>query len=284
VGFLFYCRQKQAFSTAINNKSLLWEISGNGLPQPSYFLGTMHLMCADDAVLSTNTKAVIRQVSQVYLEVDMDNMGELLNGVLDLNMKDDKVLEDLLPRYEYEKVKSFFQYHQPSLPFSILERQQPMMLASSLYELFLTCEKKNGIDIRVIEEAAKRKKETKGLESMAFQTSVLDSIPYEEQAEELASTIDNIDKYKAALDELVKAYKLQDVDYLHELSTKEESGVGNHLDLLLYDRNKRWADQFEVISKQKSTLYAVGAGHLGGEQGVINLLKQKGYTVRAIEN
>jgi uncharacterized protein YbaP (TraB family) len=53
---------------------------------------------------------------------------------------------------------------------------------------------------------------------------------------------------------------------------------------LLYDRNKRWADQFEVISKQKSTLYAVGAGHLGGEQGVINLLKQKGYTVRAIEN
>jgi uncharacterized protein YbaP (TraB family) len=199
-------------------------------------------------------------------------------------MKGDNVLADLLSPDEYEKVKSFFQYHQPSLPFSILERQQPMMLASSLYELFLSCEKKNGIDIRVIEEAAKRKKETKGLESMAFQTSILDSIPYEEQAKELASTIDNIEKYKAALDELVKAYKLQDVDHLHQLSTKEESGVGNHLDLLLYDRNKRWADQFEVISKQKSTLYAVGAGHLGGEQGVINLLKQKGYTVRAIEN
>jgi uncharacterized protein YbaP (TraB family) len=284
VGFLFSCRQKPEFQSALNSKSLLWEVSGNSLPQPSYFLGTMHLMCADDAVLSSNTKSVIKKVYQVYLEVDMDNMGELLNGVYDLNMKDDTVLENLLPPEDYAKVKAFFEHHQPALPFSLLEKQQPMMLASSLYELFLNCEKKNGIDIRVIEEAAKRKKETKGLETMAFQTSILDSIPYEEQAKELVSTIDNIEKYKAALDELVKAYKRQDVDYLHELSTKEESGVGSHLDLLLYDRNKRWVDQFEIISKQKPTLYAVGAGHLGGEQGVLNLLKQKGYTVRAIVN
>jgi uncharacterized protein YbaP (TraB family) len=193
-------------------------------------------------------------------------------------------LADILPGEDYESVRSFFEHNQPAVPFSVLERQQPMMLASSLYELFLECEKKAGIDLRVIDEAAKHKKETKGLESMAFQTSVLDSIPYEEQAGELLNSINNIQKYKAALEELIRAYKVQDIELLHELSTKEEAGVGSHLDLLLYDRNKRWAAQFEAISKKKSTLYAVGAGHLGGEQGMINLLRQKGYTVRALVN
>ena len=284
ITFLFSCRGKQTFSTATDNNSLLWEISGNGLTQPSYFLGTMHLMCAEDAILSTNTKGIIKQVSQVYLEVDMDNMGELLSGMMDLNMKDGKTLNDILPPYEYEKVKTFFEQYQPNLPFSVLERQQPMMLASSLYELFLTCDKKNGIDLRVIDEASKQKKQTKGLETMDFQTSILDSIPYEEQATELAKTIDSIDKYKASLDELVKVYKKQDIQKLHDLSTKEDSGTGGYLDLLLYDRNRRWVEQFEKISKENSTLYAVGAGHLGGDKGVINLLKQKGFTIRPIVN
>ena len=284
ITFLFSCRGKQTFSTATDNNSLLWEISGNGLTQPSYFLGTMHLMCAEDAILSTNTKGIIKQVSQVYLEVDMDNMGELLSGMMDLNMKDGKTLNDILPPYEYEKVKTFFEQYQPNLPFSVLERQQPMMLASSLYELFLTCDKKNGIDLRVIDEASKQKKQTKGLETMDFQTSILDSIPYEEQATELAKTIDSIDKYKASLDELVKVYKKQDIQKLHDLSTKEDSGTGGYLDLLLYDRNRRWVEQFEKISKENSTLYAVGVGHLGGDKGVINLLKQKGFTIRPIVN
>jgi hypothetical protein len=214
----------------------------------------------------------------------MDNMGELFSGMMDLNMKDDKTLQELLPHAEYEKVKTFFERYQPGLPFSVLERQQPMMLASSLYELFLTCDKKNGIDLRVIDEAFKQKKETKGLETMDFQTGILDSIPYAEQAKELAKTIDSIDTYKAALDELVKVYKEQDIQKLHDLSTKEEAGTAGYLDLLLYDRNARWVQQFEKISKEKSILYAVGAGHLGGEKGVINLLKQKGYTIRPIAN
>jgi uncharacterized protein YbaP (TraB family) len=284
IGFLVYCRQKKEFATAASNKSLLWEVSGNGLPQPSYFLGTMHLMCADEAVLSENTKAIIKLVKQIYLEVDMDNMSELLNGMQFMSMKGEITLKDVLPENDYEKVKAFFELNQPVIPFTELEKQQPMMLASSLYDLFLACEKKAGIDIRVIEEAMKYKTETKGLESMSFQTSIIDSIPYEEQAKELVSTIDNLEKYKASLDELIKAYKQQDIDQLHELSTKEEAGIGNYLDLLLYDRNKRWADQFQNIAQQKSTLFAVGAGHLGGDKGVINLLKKKGYTVRAIVN
>lgn len=284
ISFLFACRQNQSFETSENNSSLLWEISGNSLPQPSYFLGTMHLMCADDAVLSKNTLSIIKRVSEIYLEVDMDNISELLNGTVQLTMKDEQALNNLLSPDDYTKVKSFFDEHQPQLTFTMIERQQPLMIAASLYEIFLSCDQKNGIDVKVMEQAAKYKKETRGLETMAFQTSILDSIPYDEQAKELVKIIDDVDQYKRSMQEMVAAYIKQDVEMLHDLSSSEQAGTAKHLNLLLYDRNKRWVEKFEELSKRKSILYAVGAGHLGGQKGVIKLLQQKGYTVRALKN
>lgn len=278
------CKEKSFYATASNERSLLWEISGKGLERPSYFLGTMHLMCAEDAVLSENVKKILAEVEQVYLEVDLDNIGELLSGALSLKMADETKLSALLNEDEYIKVKRFFEEHQPHLPFSTLEHQQPLMLSSSLYELFLPCESKNGIDIRIVEQAAELKKETKGLETVTFQASLFDSIPYEEQARELLKTIDSIAKYHSLIKEMVAVYKSQDIEALHELTTKEEAGISSYTDLLVYKRNRDWVRQFPTIAKTRKTLFAVGAGHLGGQQGVINLLKQQGYDVRPIEN
>jgi hypothetical protein len=284
IALMMGCKQSIIVETAANNHSLLWEVTGNGLSAPSYFLGTMHLMCAEDAVLSESAKRIIEQVDQIYLEVDLDNIGELLSGALSLKMANDTKLSDLLSNDEYEKVKDFFEEHQPGLPFTSLEQQQPLMLSSSLYELFLPCESKNGIDVRILEEAQKLNKETKGLETIAFQASIFDSIPYIEQANELVKAIDSIGKYQALLQEMVAIYQTQNIDKLHELTTKEEAGISSHTDLLLYNRNKSWAEKFDKIAAAQSTLFAVGAGHLGGEEGVINLLKQKGYKLRPLRN
>jgi uncharacterized protein YbaP (TraB family) len=57
-----------------------------------------------------------------------------------------------------------------------------------------------------------------------------------------------------------------------------------YMDLLLYDRNKRWAEQIPQLAKDNPTLFAVGAGHLGGEKGVISLLRKKGYVVKPLDN
>jgi len=282
--FLFSCKQKVLVPVSPTNNTLLWEVSGNGLKTPSYFLGTMHLMCADDAVLSSGVLTVLKHVQQVYLEVDMDDLSELLSGVTSLAMKNGTTLSDLLNEDDYQKVRSFFENYQPGMPFKALERQQPMMISSGLYELFLDCEKKNGIDLRIIDEASRLKLPTKGLETMAFQSSIFDSIPYEKQARDLVKTIDSIGKYKAAMDEMVKIYRDQDIEKLFELSKAEDSGVNNHLDLLLYNRNENWVKQFDGIAKKHTTLFAVGAAHLGGEKGVLALLRLKGYTLKPLVN
>lgn len=284
VSLLFYCKSKPQFAAAENGKSLLWEVTGNGLTQPSYFLGTMHLMCAEDAILSPNVIKIIKLTGQVYLEVDMDNAGELLGGILQLGAGGNHKLTEVLSEEEYDRVRNFFEKFQPNMPFSILEKQYPLMISSSLYELFLPCEQKSGVEMMIINEAYKRKKETKGLETFAFQAGIFDSIPYEQQARELVKTIDSLDKYRTSVAEMIAVYKTQDIDKLYEMTTQEEMGMSESLDVLLFKRNRNWVDQFPNIAKQKPTLFAVGAGHLGGEFGVIQLLKNKGYKLRPIKN
>lgn len=284
VSIFFCCKEKSSFDTAANGKSLLWEITGNGLKKPSYFLGTMHLMCAEDAQLSANVNKIIRQVDTVYLEIDMDNAGELLGGMLDMGMKNNRTLHDVLSQQDYNKVKAFFEKFESKLPFELMEKQPPLMISSSLYELLLPCEKKNGVELKIIDEAYKQKKETKGLETFAFQSSIFDSIPYEAQAKDLVNTIDSLDKYKKDIVEMIRVYKTQDINKLYELSANDGSSTSGYMDLLLFKRNRNWVNKFPGIATNSSTLFAVGAGHLGGEKGVINLLRQRGYTVRALVN
>ena len=284
LGVFIACKLKPNFKSAANSNTLLWEVSGNGINKPSYFLGTMHLMCAEDAVLTEATKKIIKQVKNIYLEVDLDNAGELLSGVMDvINMRKEN-LDEVLPEAEYLRVKDFFEKHQPAVPFSIIEKQHPLMISSSLYEMFLTCEKKNGVELMIVNEAYAQKKEIKGLETVAFQLSIFNKIPYDEQANELVKTIDSIDKHKALLGEMLQVYKEQDIQKLYTITTTEEAGTSAYLEILLDNRNENWVKQFDTLAKDESILFAVGAAHLGGEKGVINLLKKKGYTLRPLMN
>src|SRR3712207_6729642 len=93
MSMFFSCRHKNSFVTATDEKSLLWEISGKELTKPSYFFGTMHLLCAEDTELNQTIKMLIRAVDQIYLEVDLDNASELLGGILDLRRKNGKDLK-----------------------------------------------------------------------------------------------------------------------------------------------------------------------------------------------
>ena len=83
---------------------------------------------------------------------------------------------------------------------------------------------------------------------------------------------------------MATAYLAQDLTKLEALINKEEFGVGNFTDLLLYNRNKNWVVTMEKIFSSHSVVIAVGAGHLPGQQGIINLLRKAGYTVEPMEN
>jgi uncharacterized protein len=264
--------------------TLLWEVTGNQLTKPSYIFGTMHILCADDAKLSDNLKKVIKDSEQIYFEIDMDDMQQMMSSVQFLRMRDGKKISDLLTEAEYERVKKFFERNKSLIPFQMLNRFKPYFVSSVIGERMMACEKVNGMEQQIMEEAGKYEKDIKGLESIEFQASIFDSIPYEKQAKDLVTYVDSIDSYRKVLLEMIDVYRAQDLKKMEELVVKSDPGMTEYMDLLLYDRNRNWLDPMQSNMLEKSTLFAVGAGHLPGEQGILNLLKKQGYKVKPIEN
>ena len=185
------CAQKSEPPKAANNNTLLWKISGNGLKNPSYLFGTIHMLCSDDAILSSNMKKAISNADEIYLEVDLDNMMEMLTVIPKMKMTGDTTLQDLLSKEDYEKVKNYFEARQSLLPFSMLETFKPILAASTLEQGDLPCDESSAMEQVIMEAAKENKKTIKGLETMGYQASMLDSIPYKYQAQQLVSYIDN---------------------------------------------------------------------------------------------
>jgi uncharacterized protein len=288
------CAQKPDASKATGNgnakgkgnnaNTLLWKISGNGLDKPSYLFGTMHILCEDDAALSVNLKKAIKDCNHIYFEIDLDNMMEILGTMKYLRMNDGKKLSELLSPEEYSRVEAYFKTNPAPIPLSMMTRFKPYFISSMIGEQMMTCEKKNGMEEQIMKESKQYDKEIKGLETIEFQASIFDSIPYDKQAKDLVQYIDSIDSYKNVMVEMVDVYRKQDLEKMDDLMHKSDPGMEEYMDLLLYNRNRHWVQQMPDIMKEKTILFAVGAGHLPGDQGVINLLRKKGFTVTPVEN
>lgn len=264
--------------------TLLWEISGNGLEKPSYLFGTMHILCAEDAQLSDRMREIIKNADVIYFELDMDNMQEMMGALQYLRMNDGQKISELLTKEEYAKVENYFKENNFPMPLSLMNRFKPYFVSSLIGEQMLTCQQKDGMEMQIMNESKKYKKEIKGLETTQFQASIFDSIPYAKQAKDLVNYIDSIDTYKKVMLEMVDVYRQQDLKKMDSLMHKSDPGMEEYMDILLYNRNELWVRNMPAIMYNKSILFAVGAGHLPGEQGVINLLRKAGYKVSPLAN
>lgn len=279
------CKQKETYTWQENKETLLWEISGNGLKEPSFFYGTMHIMCSQDAKISKNFNAVLQNINQVYFEIDMDDMMELFGTLQYMDMRKDTTLSDLLTKAEEAKIENYFATHASMLPYEKLKHYKPMLIGSLIEENIFPCDKKSGMEETIMDAIYPLHYEIKGLETGQFQASIFDSIPYQLQAKQLVQSIDSVGKQKASGTDLLDAYKMQDLTKIEKLMNSESSDVPKAFEaMLLQNRNKRWVVQFDTIATKKATLFAVGAAHLVGKEGVLNLLKEKGYTIRPLLN
>lgn len=282
----FSCKAQPKQAVLVSNadsNTLLWEVSGNGLKQHSYLFGTFHLMCKGDILISEQLKKAIGNTTTVYMELDMDDPAVMIGGLLMMNMKGGKKLKDLYTEAEYNKLASFFK-DTLRMPLTFLERTKPYFLVAMLYPKMMPCKTVSGVEEELMKLAKAQQKEIKGLESMEFQSSVFDSIPYEEQAKELLKSIDSLYAHSKYFDTMVNVYKNQQLSAMEQLFTKSEFGLEEHQDILLDNRNKNWVGQLKTLMPKQPVFVAVGAGHLVGSNGLIALLKKEGYTLRPLLN
>ncbi|MEO8720333.1 MAG: TraB/GumN family protein [Ginsengibacter sp.] len=279
------CRaqSEHSFVTQNNDNSLLWKISGKGLQKPSFLFGTFHLLCKEDIHFSDQLKKAVKASDKVYMEMDMDDPSTMLGGMLYMNMRNDTTLESLYTPEEYKRLEQYFS-DTLKMPVMLLQKAKPYFLVALLYPRMMNCKTPAGVEEELMKIAKEEKKEIKGLETIQFQASVFDSIPYEWQAKELLKNIDRFTYYKNEFETMLQFYKNQELDSIAGMMNSNEFGDEKYDDLLLNDRNKNWVSQLKEIMKNEPVFVAVGAGHLVGEKGLINLLKKEGYKVEPLKN
>lgn len=266
-----------------NDNTLLWEVSGKNLSKPSYLFGTFHLICKDDIPFGSQLTTAVQLANTIYMEMDMDDPAMLLGGMMLMNMKGDSTLKKLYTTDEYNKVEIFFK-DSLRMSMGMFQKMKPFFLMAMLYPKMLPCKTMSGVEQELMQIAKTSKKEIKGLETMAFQAAVFDSIPYTQQAKELLKTIDSLQAYRKYFDTMVNVYKTQQLKEIEKLFSKSEFGMAENQDILLDRRNKNWVVQLKPIMKKESVFVAVGAGHLIGKMGLIALLRKEGYTIRPLDN
>lgn len=269
--------------TSPNENTLLWEVSGGNLSLPSYLFGTFHLLCKQDIHFSEALKSSLKSSQAVYFEMDLDDASMMLNALSMMNMEKGKKLTDLFKPDEYTRLERFFK-DSLKMGLTMFQSMKPFFLESMLYTKVLPCSSITGVEKELMKLAKGDKKDIRGLETLAFQASVFDSIPYTEQATELLSMIDSFPKFRLEFDSFVTVYKQQRMDQIEKLFSKTEAGIEKNRDILLDGRNKDWVKQLKNIMPKEAVFVAVGAGHLIGNAGLIALLRKEGYKVRPVLN
>ena len=261
-------------------KTLLWQITGPGIASPSYLYGTIHLMCKDDIIVSTELRAKFYSTQQLYLELDMDDPSVLVKTMAHMNMKNDTTLNQLLPKPTYDSVSIAFQKI-TNIPLQMMQSMKPELISTAIYPSLLGCDGSEAWEQRFMQMAKANNMEIKGLEQIEDQLKIFDEIPYKTQAEELKETVLNIDSVKTSFTQMLDVYKHKDLDSLSKMMN-DENDLSAFNDLLLVNRNKKWISEIIEQAKLKPTFFAVGAGHLGNTNGVINLLRKNGYTITPV--
>lgn len=283
------------------NAQLLYKISGNGIDKPSYIVGTYHLAPASFVDSIPGAREAMDAVEQVCGEVDMaemESMAGVQKVMAAMMLPDGKSLSEILSEDELGKLNALMKellgadLDNPMINAQ-LGKMTPAAISTQL-QLVQYMKMTPGfnpaamIDSYFQKEAKKAGKPVIGFETVDFQISVLyTGSSIERQKEQLVCMLDNQEYNKMIMQSLTDAYFSQN---LAEVQAVTEEKLGNSCDstpeedeALIYGRNADWVEKIPAIIAGKPTLFVVGAAHLPGERGVLELLKKAGYSVDAVK-
>jgi len=262
---------------AQNQSSLLWEISGNGLEHPSFLFGTIHLICEEDYIMSEVIENKIKEAQAFYAELDFSNMSEIM--YMQQSMMVDTPLSQRLPKEKYDRLASLLQENM-NLDIQTFENLSEAAIASSITIQSFACEKHKMYEMELLQMALRDQKKLGGLESVKEQMELLNG------NFEIDVLIDMLEEYKKDGPEftkkMIKLYRSQNIEELLSLMNQTSYMTDQAFNEMLVKRNHNWVEKMPTIMKNHSTFFAVGAAHLGGKQGVIQLLRENGFTVTPI--
>ena len=269
-------------SELINSeKGTLWKIEKQQ-GKTSYLLGTVHV--SDPRIINfrPELKNVLAKVSSISIEAKLDL--ELQMAVAMKMFAPGSNLEEDIGALYFKKItKEMLKYNMTP---DMVRQLKP-------WAVMMTLSIPSGndpaafMDALIYKYALEKGKDVYGLETLDEQLSIFDSMPLMDQIILLKQTVDELSKRDAQLEEMLLIYldsdlnRLADINEAH-LKKMDNDLLENLMIKLVDDRNKTMLSRMNPRLLEGNALIAVGALHLVGEKGLINLLRQKGYTLKPV--
>ncbi|WP_027126132.1 TraB/GumN family protein [Gelidibacter mesophilus] len=262
-----------------NRNSNLWKIEGDNI-KTSYLFGTMHLIPQKDFLLKDKVKAAFEASEQVVMELDMSGPEFMKDIMAHSYLEKGTEIKSYMDDSEYELLDSYLK-EKTGTGMQMYNTVKPFMLMSVI--LMATVDGPiASFEMSLMQMAKEADKEMHGLETYASQVAVFDAIPYEKQIDDLVEMISKPKENAELFNKMVQLYVSEDIEALYGYMDDYMKGDIKMMEKFLDERNNNWIPEIAKFSKAQTTFYGVGAGHLGGDQGVVNLLRAAGYTVTPV--
>ncbi|WP_304296218.1 TraB/GumN family protein [Porphyromonas gulae] len=277
-----YCVSAQE---AGKRDAILWEISGNGLTEPSYLLGTCHIVPYIYTDSIPGYKEAYASVRQVIIEHDVrpESLTALMPRLqASMMLPSDTTYAMLYSPEELQELNQFLQSAGMGSVDQIPLRPAILSFFISLGLESIRLQGQEPMDVGVVVHGL-----ADGKEAVFFETQdeAWDAMQYllfskglKEQAQDLLKTIRDMQKKQNPLVKLVSDYKAQQIEGVFE----GQYMTPQDMERLVYKRNARWMEKIPALLSAKPTLIAVGAGHLIGEKGLVQELRTHGYKLRPL--
>jgi uncharacterized protein YbaP (TraB family) len=266
---------------------LLWKVSD--ADNSVYLLGSFHLLKPEDYPLSADVDAAFADAESILFEVDpatLNTPDTIARFTAASQYEDGRTLSDVLPRNTRTKLERLLAVAGKSLDG--LEQSEPWAVNLGLVlgvSQAMGFRQDQGLDRTLMDRAEREGKPVAGLETIDAQLAALDGVPHSEQVADLDEFLDDPIKAMAEFRAMHESWRAGDVarldrEFRREMA--EESPVSYKL--VNVDRNRAWMPKLEqrLAGSGDDTLAVVGSLHLLGRDGVVEMLRAKGYTVERI--
>ena len=255
------------FAQKNETSALLWRISGKDLSKPSFLYGTIHLKDKKVFSFPDSLYAAIEQTEGFAIEIHPDSMMQAL-----LNKEDEsKPLVELLKPADFKKIRNKLLAEFKATPEKVTLGDLQSYCTARYYRIEGENSMNTFMDSYLYGAAARSGKWTGGIEDVEDQ---LNGIAEQQSPESTAEEFLQTDKViRTRIDSMINQYLSQNVNFMSGLTAN---------DTVMIRRNKKMAHRMDSLMNIRSMVFAVGAGHLTGKDGVVGLLRSKGYAVEPV--
>jgi uncharacterized protein YbaP (TraB family) len=253
-----------------------------------YLAGSVHLLRSRDATLPAAFERAYQDADALVMEIDLDDLDPsaaqswmLEHGTI----AEDKTLGDIVGKQRYERVE--LEGNRLGIPIEALQQLEPWLVAMTLAQLQymkLGFDPEQGVEKQLERKAAADHKEITGLETIDEQLGLLAGMSSDDQAKFLDLTLEEMHEMAGETDTLLAAWRAGNAQKLAAILSDEYKVAPVLYRTLVADRNQRWMPQIEKLLKSdKDYLVVVGALHLVGTGGLLELAKARGYEAKQLQ-